>query len=442
MLRTEERPAGRFFYGWWIVGASFVVLLVTVGVGLYAPPVFLVPLQEEFGWSRAAIAGGSALAAVMVGVASPLVGVWIDRYGSRSVMTAGALVMATAFALLGLVTALWQLYALNLAAALGMACVAWIPNQTLISNWFDRKRGRAMGIALAGIGFGGMAMAPVAGLLNDRLGWRLAFGCLSALIFFVVIPVTLVLVRSRPADLDLLPDGDPPRSGPAESTNDGEVDAPVVPGLTLAEAVRSRAFWVLSLGQCLWTFGSMSVIGHLVAFLRDVGFEGSFAASLLGVAIGISIVGRLIFGHFADQFSKRSILVAALLIHGASVFCLLGIQLPGALPAFVTLFGLGIGGGAVLIPLLVGECFGLLSFGRILGMVTISATVGAAVGPVLTGWIYDRTGEYQVAFLLHIAAFSAAAVVISLLRRPPGMLAPAVTGELLASAGGSEREVT
>jgi MFS family permease len=442
MSSAHERVAGRLFYGWWIVGASFVVLLVTVGVGLYAPPVFLVPLQEQFGWSRAAIAGGSALAAVMVGFVSPLVGVWIDRYGSRKVMTAGALVMAAAFALLSQVTALWQLYALNLAAALGMTCVAWIPNQTLISNWFDRKRGLAMGIALAGIGFGGLAMAPVAGLLIDRLGWRLAFACLSSLIFFVVIPVTLALVRSLPADMGLLPDGELPTARSPGSTIHGECEAQAVPGLTLSDAVQSRAFWVLSLGQFLWTFGSMSVIGHLVAFLRDVGFESSVAASSLGIAIGISVVGRLSFGYFADLFTKKAIMVTALLLHGASVFCLLGIQSPGALLAFVTLFGLGIGGGAVLVPLLVGECFGLLSFGRILGMVMISATLGAAVGPVLTGWIYDVTGVYRFAFLLHIAAFATAALVISLLRRPQGMLAAAGASEPVVATEGRGGEAS
>ncbi len=423
MSSAHGRAEDKLFYGWWIVGASFVALLVTVGVGLYAPPVFLVPLQDQFGWSRAAIAGGSAIAALMAGIISPLVGVLIDRYGSRKMMTAGALVMAAAFAMLSLVTSLWQLYALNLTAALGMTCVAWLPNQTLISNWFDRKRGLAMGIALAGIGFGGMVMAPLAGFLIERFGWRLAFAGLASLIFFIVIPATSAVIRNRPDDLGLLPDGGLPPSRPPGSTINGEGQARVVPGLALADAVRSSAFWVLSLGQCLWIFGSMSVIGHSVAFLRDVGFESRVAASSLGIALGISVGGRLLFGYFADRFTKKSIMVVALFLHGASVLCLLGIQSPGALPAFVALFGLGIGGGAVLVPLLVGEYFGLLSFGKILGMLMISATLGAAVGPVLTGWIYDVTGAYQLAFRLHIAAYAMAAVVISLLRRPQGMVA-------------------
>ena len=249
----------------------------------------------------------------------------------------------------------------------------------------------------------------------------------------------------RPGEAELLvrrSDGDAPSSQPAGPTVDGEEHAQVLRGLALSDSLRSSAFWIISLCQCLWTFGSMSVIGHSVAFLRDTGFEGGVAASALGIAIGISVVGRLLFGYFADRFSKKSIMVVAMLLHGASVLCLLGIQSPGALPAFVTLFGLGIGGGAVLIPLLVGECFGLLAYGRILGIVMVSATIGAGVGPVLTGWIYDVTGAYQFAFLLHIAAFALAAVVISMLRRPPGMLVPDVTSEPLAVAGGREGEAS
>jgi MFS family permease len=137
------------FYGWWVVAASFAILFVSVGVGLYAPPVFLVPLQGHFGWSRAAISGGFAIAAVMSGALSPLVGVLIDRYGVRRVIALGAVVMGSAFALMGLIEALWQLYAINMLAAVGITCVAWIPNQTLVSNWFDRKRGLAMGVARA-----------------------------------------------------------------------------------------------------------------------------------------------------------------------------------------------------------------------------------------------------------------------------------------------------
>ena len=408
----------KVYYGWWIVAASFSILLVTVGVGLYAPPIFLVPLQNHFGWSRAAIAGGSAVAALTVGAISPLVGVSIDRYGSRKVMTFGALVMGCTFCLFSAVQSLWQLYALNVIAAVGIASVAWLPNQTLISNWFDRIRGRAIGIALAGIGFGGFAMPPLADFLITRFGWRTAFATLGSLVLLIVVTVALVLVRSRPEDMGLLPDGEASVSeGSAGDSIHEAREETATYGLSLAESIRTGTFWVLSLVHVLWTFGSMSIIGHLPAFLTDQGFE-KMAAGALSLAIGCSIVGRLSFGMLADRFGKKGLMSLALILHAVAVLCLFRVHWFGALPAFVIVFGLALGGGAVVVPLLIGEYFGLRAFGKILGVITISATLGAATGPVLTGRIFDVTGSYDLAFTLHIVAFSAAGVAVYFLRRP------------------------
>jgi MFS family permease len=408
-----------FYYGWRITGSSFSILLITVGIALYAPPVFLVPLQDQFGWSRAAIAGGASVGALMAGVLSPLVGVWIDRYGARKIMTTGALVMGCAFCLLSGIQSLWQLYAINVFAALGVSCVAWLPNQTLISNWFDRKRGQAMGIALAGIGCGGFVMPQLASFLIADFGWRVAYGVLAALVLLIVVAVVLAVVRDRPEDMGLLPDGE-------SAASEAQPGAPVAgtledPGsadLSLPASLRTSALWILSLGHVLWTFGSMSIIAHLPAFLEGRDFEPQAAARYLAFAIGFSVVGRLSFGFLADRFTKSRILSCAFVLQALAVLCLFQIQSPGALPGFVVLFGLGLGGGAVLIPLLVGECFGLRAFGKILGIVMISATVGGAVGPVLTGYIFDVTGSYSLAFQLHVASLTAAAVAVFFLRRP------------------------
>jgi MFS family permease len=414
---TESRPG--LYHGWWIVGASFSILLVTVGTGLYGPPVFLVPLQDQFGWSRAVISGGTAVGALTVGLVAPLVGVFIDRYGARKVMTTGGLVMGGGFFLLGAIQSLWQLYALNVIAAIGLSSAAWLPNQTLVSNWFDRLRGRAMGITLAGIGFGGLSMPPLAGLLIGEFGWRTAYAVLGALVLLVVVTVTLALIRSRPEDMGLLPDGEPAVSE-ATRTNPGGAapNGAEIAGLSLAESVRTGAFWMLSLGHVFWSFGSMSIIGHLPAFLADRGFEIGSAASYLAFAIGLSVVGRVGFGVLADRFTKKRIMCWALILHAFAVICLLEVDRFGALPSFVVLFGIGIGGGAVLIPLLIAECFGLRAFGKVLGVLTISATLGAAAGPVLTGRIFDVTGSYQLAFILHIASFTASAVAFYLLPKP------------------------
>jgi MFS family permease len=416
IMRMEDQIRGTF-YGWWIVAASFLILLITVGIGLYAPPVFLVPLQDHFGWSRAAITGGVSVGALTAVMISPFVGALIDRYGARMVMTAGALVMGVAFGCMGSIQSLWQLYALNVLGGAGISCAAWIPNQTLISNWFDRKRGLAMGITLAGIGFGGFIMASLAGILVVQIGWRLAYLSLGALILLVVVTVVLAVVRSHPADLGLLPDGDP--VGPQNPSASESGAAQAAEGLDLSESVRTSSFWVLSLANFLWTFGSMSIIGHLAAFLSDQGFETRIAAGSLGVAILISVLGRVTFGLFSDRYSKKSIMSAALILHALAVAFLFSQSSLAALAAFLLLFGLGLGGGAVLVPLLVGEFFGLRAFGKILGVAMIFSALGAATGPVVTGRIFDLTGGYDSAFIIHIISFCAAAVAILFLRRPP-----------------------
>ena len=161
----------------------------------------------------------------------------------------------------------------------------------------------------------------------------------------------------------------------------------------------------------------MSIIGHLPAYLTDQGFE-KMAAGALSLAIGCSIVGRLSFGMIADRFGKKGLMSLALILHALAVLCLFRVHWFGALPAFVIVFGLALGGGAVVVPLLIGECFGLRAFGKILGVITISATLGAATGPVLTGRIFDVMGSYDLAFTLHIASFTAAGLAICFLRKP------------------------
>jgi MFS family permease len=411
-LSQAVQAARNGFYGWRIVAASFVILFVAVGVGLYVPPVFLVPLEKEFGWGRAQIATGSSIAAMVSALLSPVAGACIDRYGARTVMTFGGLIMGVAFALFGQVQSLWHLYAINVIGAVGITCAAWIPNQTLVSNWFEKKRGMAMGLALTGIGFGGLMMAPFADFLIEAVGWRYAFAGLGAVVAVVVTVTVLAVVQSRPADLGLRADG--------ESVGVAEAAARVreLDGIGLSEALRSSSFWVLSVCNFLLVFASMSLIVHVVAFLRDVGFDSRAAAGTLGSAVGVSVAGRLFFGLLSDRFDKRTIMSFGLMVYAAAAMVLFRVESAGILPVFIVLFGIALGGTAVLTPLLVGEFFGLRAFGQILGLLMISGTIGAAIGPVVTGRIYDVTGSYETAFWMHAASFTAAAVGVRFAAHP------------------------
>jgi len=262
-------------------------------------------------------------------------------------------------------------------------------------------------------------MPILAGFLIGEFGWRVAFGVLGSFVLVIVFVVVVAVVRSKPEDMGLLPDGEAPTPDPlGQAPSQGIEGGPGVAGLSLQQALRTGAFWTLSAAHILWTFGSMSIIGHLPAFLSDLGFGDRRAAAYLGFTIGLSVAGRLSFGPLADRLAKRRLMSLGLLAHSLAVLCLFPIDSPTSLTGFVILFGLGLGGCAVLVPLLVGEFFGLQAFGKILGVVTISVTFGAAAGPVLTGRIFDVTGSYHQAFILHIISFTAAAVVIYFIRRP------------------------
>ena len=407
------------FYGWRIVGGAFVILFFTVGIGLYSPPVFLKPLEESFGWSRAGISAGAAIAALVGGLLSPLVGGWIDRYGARNVMTFGGLMLGAAFALLSVMGSLWHFLVINVLVAIGVACVAWIPNQTLVANWFTRRRGLAMGLASAGIGFGGLCIAPLGGALIARLGFRPAYATLAALVLLIVVPCILIVVRTRPADLGLLPDGDPPQEPSPEIVPGDATSGPTtVPGLKLGQSLKSGAFWTLAFCNVVFGFAGGSIIAHLVAFLSDSGFDRQLAAGALGMSVGVSVCGRLLFGPLGDRLPKKLMMALAMFLQAVATLCLFGIHSPLALPAFVIAFGLGLGGLAVTFPLLVGECFGLRAFAKILGVLMIPAMFGGAVGPVLTGRIFDVSGSYTLAFTLHLAAFLIGGCVVAFLRRP------------------------
>ena len=261
-------------------------------------------------------------------------------------------------------------------------------------------------------------MPPLAHFLISNFGWQIAFAGLGSLVLLIVATVTLALVRSRPEDMGLLPDGGPRLSGePAGDPSRESRQEVATEGLSLAESVRTSAFWVLSLANVLWSFGSMSIIGHLPAFLTDQGFE-KLAAGSLSMAIGCSVVGRLSFGILSDRFTKKRIMSLTLILHALAVLCLFRVHSFWAIPAFVILFGLGLGGGSVLVPLLIGEYFGLRAFGKVVGVITISSTLGAATGPVVTGRIFDVMGSYDLAFTLHIASFLAAGTAIYVLRKP------------------------
>lgn len=401
----------KLFYGWRVAGASFLNLFAIVGVMYYSFPVFYKPLIDDFHWTRAQVTAGFAVSIVVIG---PLFGIsagfLIDRFGPKRILLFGLLSAGAAFAGYGFMSALWMFYLLYFLQTAGYVTAGPIPNQVLISRWFDRWRGRAMGLAYIGAGVGG-AIAPIlAQFLVARVGWRGAMHVISAGILLVLVPVSLRVIRNRPSDLGLRPDGAAAEAGaPSAAAGEGRL-------LGLREVLKTRDFWLIALGSFLSVGAIGGVIQHFVLFLRDRSFAAGKAAGVMSLLLVSSILGRLVMGWLADRIPKTHVMLISFGAVAAAVPILYAPGLDTLVYAFAVVFGFGMGADYMLIPLVTAECFGVRSLGRIMGIVITTDSLGQALAPVLVGRLYDIHHNYNLAFILVAAAAAVGALAVLFIR--------------------------
>lgn len=407
----------KIFYGWWIVAASSIIIFFGTGIVFYSFGVFIKPLEEHFGWSRAVISLTVAVWALMYGFSGPFIGVLLHKYGGRAVIAASALVTGLCYVVFGSLEHLPAFFMVMFVTGIGSVGITLIPNQTLVSNWFEKYRGRAMGIMMAGIGFGGLLMPQVANALIVSFGWRTSFRVLGVLILVIIIPIALLLVRTRPSDMGLEPDGIS-RDKVNEDGSEAE-EASGASGLPVKRALGTPSFWLLFIAFMFLVFGESGLTVHFVAFVDDAGVSSQRAALYWGLAAGISSVGRLGFGVLADRWNPRNLIALTHGFHAVSVILLLVLFLGmglhtwvGLLP-FSLIYGLSLGGSAVLLPVLVGRCFGLLNFSKLLGILMSGFALGVVGGPLLAGRVFDSTGSYRVALIIFAVAFGVAAMAVA-----------------------------
>ncbi len=402
------------FYGWRIAAACFTILFVIVGIIYYSFPVFYPPLIQEFGWSRAQVTAGFFYSILIVGpVFGISAGFLIDRYGTKRILIAGLLAAGGAFLGFAFMRSLQAYYLFYFLQSIGYVSAGPIPNQVLISHWFSRMRGRAMGLAYVGIGVGG-AVAPVlADVLIRGFGWRPAMLALGCVIFVVLLPLVVVAIKNKPSDLHLFPDG---AQSPGTSTAVSMAASPVVP---LRAAMGTRSFWMILVGSSLSIGAVGGIIQHLQLFLRDEGFAPERAARVASFLLISSIAGRLVMGYLADRFDKKHVMILAFVMVGSSIPLLYLVHHPGALYLFAFLFGFGMGGDYMLIPLVTAQCFGVASLGRLMGVILTSDAIGQALAPVLVGHIFDLRRSYDWGFALMAVAALTAAIAAARIRSSP-----------------------
>ncbi len=387
---TSERHPQVFF-------TSFFVLFSIVGLALYGLPLFYDFMVQDFGWSRAQVTSGNALSKLVVGPLFGFFAGWIvDRFGPRRMMLAGIIMAGTALFGLSLTSSLALFYLFYLFNALGYVCGGPLPNQVLISTWFDKWRGRAMGFAYLGIGIGFVCVPWLQVWLTNALGWQGALRVLGILIVVIALPMALVVKEA-------------PESRKARQAN---------PPVPIRDVLKSPYFYLLAFGSMC----SIAAVGgtnqNLKLFLRlDKGYEAAQIATFISLIAAASIVGRLLMGWLADRFPKKYVMILIYLLVGTAIPLLFLVHIPGFLYIFAVIFGLGLGGDYLIIPLMAADIFGVRVMGRVMGIILTADGVAEAAGPWLVGLLRDRTGSYSIGFTLLISLALLGAVAVTMLPR-------------------------
>jgi sugar phosphate permease len=377
---------------------GFLALFSIVGIALYGLPFFYDFMVREFGWTRAQVTSGNALSKLVVGPLFGFVaGYVIDRFGPRRMMIAGIVMAGGALIGLSTISALWMFYLFYLFNALGYVCGGPLPNQVLLSRWFSRSRGKAMGFAYLGIGIGGALVPLLAWRLQEAFGWRGALCALGVLMILIALPMAWFVKES--------PDGRAAFAGGAKPA-----PAPLAP---LGPVLRSPAFYLLALGSMC----SIAAVGgtnqNLKLFLTlDQGYGQGAVAKIISLVLACSIAGRLLMGWLADHLPKKLVMLLIYLLVASALPLLFHASSPWAVRLFAVLFGLGLGGEYLIIPLMAAELFGVRVLGRLMGLVLTADGVAEALAPMLVAHLRDRTGGYHAGFgvLIGMALLGAAAI--------------------------------
>jgi MFS family permease len=401
----------RIYYGWVLVVTLAFTETVSWGVLYYSFTVFLRPMQDELGWSRGAMTGAFSLALLLSGLAAIPAGRWLDRHGPRLLMTVGsvsATVLVLAWARVHELRAFYLVWA---GIGVAMAAVLYEPAFVVVANWFARRRGRALTVLTFIAGFASVIFIPLAGRLVAALGWRQALVVLAMLLAAGTILPHALLLRRRPQDLGLLPDGDTSEAPQAPGAARAGIDQSIPARL----ALRDATFWWLTAAFCLNAVGVLAVNVHLVPYLIDRGHAPAFAANVAGLIGVMALPGRLVLTPLGDRL-RRGVVTAALFLSQAVALAVLVLwrDTAGVL-AFVVLFGAGFGAITPARAALVAEYYGPAAFGSINGVVALFVTAARAVGPVGAGAVYDLVGSYTPLWwaLAAVSVLSAGAILMA-----------------------------
>ncbi len=396
----------RYYYGWYITFTLAITETISWGIIYYAFTVFITPMEAELGWSRGQLTGGFSLMLLIAGAMAYPVGAWVDKHGSRLLMTLGSIfgtVLVIAWSQVQDIRTFYLIW-----AGLGMcaAAVLYDPAFTVIATWFNRRRSTALAIITFAAGLASTIFVPLSDWLLNAVGWRDAVLILGVMLGVTTIPLHALMLRRRPDDLGYLPDGEPKTDASA---------AVVRLGASLRDALHSRFFWLLTLAFSLSYLAAAAIRVHFIPFLIDIGVDASTAALASGSIGLMQVAGRVVFAPLDTRFSGR--------VMTSSVFAMqtlaIGLLLLGSsgliIGVFIVIFGTSYGAKTLARPSILAELFGSAHYGRISSVMIIFLTLAATAAPVGAGLLYDHFGSYDLVLwiILVLAGASTGVMLIA-----------------------------
>lgn len=406
----------KVFYGWWILLACSLISAFGAGTFHYGFSAFVRPVALDLGWGMVLVSGAFSLYRLEAGILAPIAGFLLDRFGPRKLVISGAILMGAGFIFLSQAETVVPFYSAFIIISTGFTFTSGTAiGAPLIGKWFVKRRGRALGIYATIFGLGGL-FVPVLSHLITLYGWRPVILAMGPVIWLVDLSLAFIL-RHKPEEHGLLPDGEPPGNS-SENQTSPEAENNTEADFSLRNAALTPSFWILTLCLLAFQMTMAAVYVHLINFLVTVGIETRLAAVAVTLLTLTSMSGRLGFGWLGDFVSKKRLLIIIFLLQGFGIFALAQVKQMWHIIPFLLAYAPGYGGALALKPAIVGEYYGRQNFGTIYGIIQGISTIGGITGPLIAGWVYDTNGNYFLAFMIFTAVNLAAALLLLFLRRP------------------------
>jgi MFS family permease len=437
MEKPEKHTARpKFYYGWIVAFSLLVIYFLADGISLTVPPVLYPRLIKEFSASEGAVSFCGAITLMVAGIVAPFAGAFLDRLGPRRMIRIGLILLALCGLFYAQASSLWLLYALHALMGIGLVLCGMMSIVVLVSNWFVKRRATVLGLVLAGSSLSGGILpnlvAPVVG--NPGFGWRWGYGLVLGLLIAIALPLSFLLVKERPSEMGLHPDGD-------IAPNADEVDVPLpAMGVPFREATAQSAFWEFAVSLAALWFSVFVFHSQLIIFVKqDLGFTQELAAFCFSLIFICSVTGNLLFSAVSDRLGRHRVIpFTALLLFFGSLLLLepfggapgMALELtrsPWRLLAFSILFGSGYGGTFTILQAMISDTFGPRELGRILGALTFMGTAGGFAGISSSGFLRTWTGSYLIPFMTVSGMCGLMLILLFSLRRPTAKHDQAIT---------------